>query len=83
MHQSIKAITQPLLVNVEECNASTKIYNLDEGELSPCLEYLLHHNILDILVTLCQADTPPGEWDNSTLDANFSSFLYSLFAKYT
>lgn len=28
--------------------------------LSPCLEYLLHNNVLDILVTLCQADSPPG-----------------------
>jgi len=28
--------------------------------MSPSLEYLLHHNVLDILVTLCQADSPPG-----------------------
>ena len=28
--------------------------------MSPSLEYLLHNNILDILVTLCQADSPPG-----------------------
>ena len=28
--------------------------------MSPSLEYVLHHNVLDILVTLCQADSPPG-----------------------
>ena len=28
--------------------------------MHPCLEFLLHQNVLDILVTLCQADSPPG-----------------------
>jgi len=28
--------------------------------LTPSMEFLLHHNVLDILVTLCQADSPPG-----------------------
>ena len=28
--------------------------------MAPSLEFLLHHNVLDILVTLCQADSPPG-----------------------
>merc|ERR1712155_264905 len=28
--------------------------------VSPSLEHVLHHNVLDILVTLCQADSPPG-----------------------
>ena len=28
--------------------------------MSPSLEYVLHNNVLDILVTLCQADSPPG-----------------------
>lgn len=28
--------------------------------LRPCLEYVLHQNVLDTLVTLCQADSPPG-----------------------
>lgn len=28
--------------------------------LAPCLEFLLHNNVLDVLVTLCQADSPPG-----------------------
>jgi len=28
--------------------------------LEPCLEFFLHQDILNILVTLCQADTPPG-----------------------
>ena len=30
------------------------------GGMSPSLEYLLHSGVLDILVTLCQADSPPG-----------------------
>lgn len=29
-------------------------------DLGPCLEFVLHQDILNILVTLCQADTPPG-----------------------
>ena len=28
--------------------------------LAPCLEFLLQNNVLDVLVTLCQADSPPG-----------------------
>ena len=28
--------------------------------MHPCLEFLLHQNVLDTLVTLCQADSPPG-----------------------
>ena len=28
--------------------------------LNPCMEYLVHHQVLDILSTLCQADVPPG-----------------------
>ena len=28
--------------------------------LHPCMEYLVHHQVLDILSTLCQADVPPG-----------------------
>jgi len=28
--------------------------------LCPCLEYVLNQNVLDTLVTLCQADSPPG-----------------------
>ena len=30
------------------------------GGMSPSLEYLLNTGVLDILVTLCQADSPPG-----------------------
>ena len=30
------------------------------GGISPSLEYLLKTGVLDILVTLCQADSPPG-----------------------
>jgi len=29
-------------------------------QLTPSMEFLLHHNVLDILVTLCQSDSPPG-----------------------
>jgi len=28
--------------------------------LSPCLEFFLHQDVLNILVALCQADSPPG-----------------------
>ena len=28
--------------------------------MSASLEFVLHNNVLDILVTLCQADSPPG-----------------------
>jgi len=31
-----------------------------QSSLAPCLEFFLHQDILNILVTLCQADTPPG-----------------------
>jgi hypothetical protein len=31
-----------------------------DGCLGPCMEYLINHQILDILSSLCQADTPPG-----------------------
>jgi len=31
-----------------------------EKVLYPCMEYLVHHQVLDILSTLCQADVPPG-----------------------
>ncbi|XP_023342087.1 protein FAM160B1 isoform X2 [Eurytemora carolleeae] len=34
--------------------------NVDTGELGPCLEFFLGQDILNILVTLGQADTPPG-----------------------
>ena len=30
------------------------------GGMSPSLEYLLNTGVLDILVTLCEADSPPG-----------------------
>ena len=32
----------------------------DSGGMSASLEYLLDNRVLDILVTLCQADSPPG-----------------------
>ena len=46
-------------------NKMLKVLVEDQGRspgqsMSPSLEYLLHHNVLDILVTLCQADSPPG-----------------------
>ncbi len=28
--------------------------------LGACMEYLIHHQVLDILSSICQADTPPG-----------------------
>ena len=28
--------------------------------MGPCLEYLLQHNLLDLLVTLANSDDPPG-----------------------
>ena len=31
-----------------------------EKVLPPCMEYLVNHQVLDILSTLCQADVPPG-----------------------
>jgi len=34
--------------------------NSDGKSLLPCLEHVLYQDILNILVTLCQADTPPG-----------------------
>ncbi|XP_027707857.1 protein FAM160B1 isoform X2 [Vombatus ursinus] len=33
---------------------------LDFGETGPCMEYLLHHKILETLYTLGKADCPPG-----------------------
>uniref|UniRef100_A0A8D3CTU5 FHF complex subunit HOOK-interacting protein C-terminal domain-containing protein n=1 Tax=Scophthalmus maximus TaxID=52904 RepID=A0A8D3CTU5_SCOMX len=32
----------------------------DSGETGPCMEYLLHHKILETLYTLGKADCPPG-----------------------
>ncbi|KAL1123007.1 hypothetical protein AAG570_003331 [Ranatra chinensis] len=32
----------------------------DEATTGPCLEYLLQHNLLDLLVTLANSDDPPG-----------------------
>lgn len=32
----------------------------EDDSMTTCVEYLLKHNILDVLVTLCQSDTPPG-----------------------
>ena len=37
--------------------------------LRPCLEFLLHEGVLDILVTLAQADSPPG----------IRPFIFSVF----
>ncbi len=33
---------------------------IEEGSLGACMEYLVHHQVLDILSSICQADTPPG-----------------------
>lgn len=30
------------------------------GNTGPCMEYLLRHNLLDLLVTLATSDDPPG-----------------------
>ncbi len=30
------------------------------GGMGACMEYLINHQVLDILSSLCQADTPPG-----------------------
>ncbi|XP_062851017.1 protein FAM160B1 [Trichomycterus rosablanca] len=32
----------------------------ESGETGPCMEYLLHHKILETLYTLAKADCPPG-----------------------
>uniref|UniRef100_A0A494B8X9 FHF complex subunit HOOK interacting protein 2A n=1 Tax=Mus musculus TaxID=10090 RepID=A0A494B8X9_MOUSE len=32
----------------------------ESGETGPCMEYLLHHKILETLYTLGKADCPPG-----------------------
>uniref|UniRef100_A0A1B6BXJ8 FHF complex subunit HOOK-interacting protein C-terminal domain-containing protein n=1 Tax=Clastoptera arizonana TaxID=38151 RepID=A0A1B6BXJ8_9HEMI len=43
-----------------------KILLKEDGELNssgstgPCMEYLLHHNLLELLVTLAISDDPPG-----------------------
>lgn len=31
-----------------------------DGAAGPCLEYLLKHNMLDLLATLATSDDPPG-----------------------
>lgn len=31
-----------------------------DGTTGPCLEYLLKHNLLDLLATLATSDDPPG-----------------------
>ena len=33
---------------------------LEEGSLGSCMEYLINHQVLDVLSSICQADTPPG-----------------------
>jgi len=48
-------INKMLKLLVEE-QSSTQVLH----QLTPSLEFLLHHDVLDILVTLCQADSPPG-----------------------
>uniref|UniRef100_A0A4W5JV24 FHF complex subunit HOOK interacting protein 2 n=1 Tax=Hucho hucho TaxID=62062 RepID=A0A4W5JV24_9TELE len=35
-------------------------YERESGETGPCMEYLLHHKILETLYTLGKADCPPG-----------------------
>ncbi len=32
----------------------------DCSSLGACMEFLIHHQVLDILSSICQADTPPG-----------------------
>ena len=31
-----------------------------DSTVTPCIEYIIHHQMLDILSSICQADTPPG-----------------------
>jgi len=33
---------------------------LQKGELLPCMEFLIRHQVLDVLSSICQADSPPG-----------------------
>ncbi len=32
----------------------------DQDGLGACMEFLIHHQVLDILSSICQADSPPG-----------------------
>lgn len=47
-------INKMLKLLIEEQNS------VESCQLTPSMEFLLHNNVLDILVSLCQADSPPG-----------------------